>query len=479
LTWFATDTGLYRFDGKSFAVWNAEKGLPGDRVLWLQSDGDDMLWLGFSTGVAEVRRSHLLDTESASSHKLQCDFYDSGDGFFANPVRRSQSAAGMDRDGKLWFATSVGIAVLDSRHIEKNSLPPPVVIERVLVDNRDAPVGSPIRFPPLTKNLQIDYNGLSLVVPRKVQFRYELEGYDKDWQDAGIRRQAFYTNLQPGAYRFHVIAANNDDVWNETGASLDFVVLPAFHQTALFKILCVAAATMIAFGFYRLRMQQMQTALKTRFKDRLAERTRLAQDLHDELLQSAMGVSLQIELTDALIEEPHAAKPHLERALILSRMLMQKGREVLRDLREKERGAEDITRILSNALEEGQQHDGPASRLTVEGQTRIVNPLVADEFVQIGCQAIANAFQHAAARKIVVYLRYKPAELFLEVEDDGRGIDPGIAEAGKPGHYGLIGMRERAQRIGATLTIASGIGEGTKVNLTVPGKHAYREGEKT
>jgi signal transduction histidine kinase len=325
----------------------------------------------------------------------------------------------------------------------------------------------------------MDYNGLSLVVPRKVQFRYRLEGYDKEWQDAGTRRQAFYTNLQPGTYRFHVIAANNDGVWNENGASLNFAVLPAFYQTELFKIFCVAAAAMIAFAFYRLRMQQMQTILRTRFKDRLAERTRLAQDLHDELLQNAMGVSLQIELTDALIEESHAAKPHLERALILSRTLMQKGREVLRDLREKERGAEDITRMLSNALEEGQWQGGPASRLTVEGQPRNVNPLVADEILQIGCQAIANAFQHAAAKKIEVYLIYKSSELSLQVEDDGCGIDRRIAEAGKPGHYGLIGMRERSERIGAALTIASRSGEGTKIIVVIPGKRAYRESEGT
>jgi signal transduction histidine kinase len=176
---------------------------------------------------------------------------------------------------------------------------------------------------------------------------------------------------------------------------------------------------------------------------RLAERTRLAQDLHDELLQSAMGVSLQIELIDALIEDPHAAKPHLERALILSRALMQKGHEVLRGLRAKTRDAADITTVLLNAMEEGQQQRGPPSRLTVEGQPCILNPLVADEFIQIGCQAIANAFQHAMGTKIEVYLIYKPMELCLAVEDDGCGIEPRIAETGKPGHYGLIGMRER------------------------------------
>lgn len=473
--WFGTDSGLYRFDGKKFVNWNIEQGLPGNRVLWLRSDGEGNFWLGFSTGIARIHRSDLRGSDPASPRHVQCDFYDSGDGVFANLVRQSQSAASMNSEGKLWLTTSAGIAMIDSRHIEKNVLPPPVVIERVIADNHDVPIGRKMRLPPLTKNLQIDYAGLSLVVPRKVQFRYRLEGYEKEWQNAGTRRQAFYTNLDPGRYRFHVLAANNDGVWNEDGASIDFSILPAFYQTGLFELLCFAAAAAIAWGLYQLRLRQMQAALNTRFEERLAERTRLAQDLHDELLQNAMGVSLQLEATDSLIEETHAAKRHLSRALDLSRALMQQGREVLRDLRAKSRDAPDITRVLSRAIEESQQQGEPASSLIVEGAPRGLNPLVAEDFVQIGRQAIANAFRHAAAKNIEVCLIYGATELCLEVKDDGRGIDPRIAEAGKPGHFGLIGMRERAERIGGMLSIASRAGEGTKVTVTVPAKRAFYE----
>jgi len=472
--WLGTDTGLYCFDGKHFVVWNTENGLPTDRVLWLQAEGDDVLWLGFSTGVARVRRSDLRNTQGIRSRNVQYDFYDSGDGLFANPGRRSQAAASMDSEGKLWFTTWAGVAVLDSRHIEKNSLPPPVVIERVIADHRDVPIGPRISFPPLTRDLQIDYAGLSFVVPRKVQFRYQLEGYDKEWQNAGTRRQAFYTNLPPGHYRFHVIAANNDGVWNQNGASLNLAILPAFYQTRLFTILCVLAAAAIAWGFYKLRLRQMQAAWNARFEERLAERTRIAQDLHDELLQSAMGVSLQVELTDALLEDAHTAKPHLQRALTLARELMHKGREVLRDLREKKFDTADIAKVLSNTMVAAQQNGGPAYRLTVEGQPRPVNPLIAGEFAQIGCQAIVNAFQHSTAENVMVCLSYGPAELRLEVKDNGCGIDPHVVQVGKPGHYGLIGMRERAERIGGTLTIASRLRVGTTVRVAVPGKRAYR-----
>lgn len=289
--WFGTDTGLYRFNGKRFVNWNAEQGLPGNRVLWVQADGEDNFWLGFSTGIVRIRRSELRDIGPIPSRKLQCDFYDFQDGLVSNPVRQSQSASTLNSEGKLWFTTSAGL-VVDSRRIEKNVLPPPILIERVIADNREAPIRRAMQFPRLTKNLQIDYAGLSLVVPRKVQFRYRLEGYDKQWQNAGTRREAFYTNLDPGTYRFRVLAANNDGVWNEDGAGISFSILPAFSQTHLFKLFCFAAAGLIAWGLYRLCLRQMQAAWNGRFEERLVERTRLAQDLHDELLQNAMGREL-------------------------------------------------------------------------------------------------------------------------------------------------------------------------------------------
>jgi signal transduction histidine kinase len=475
LIWLASDTGLYRFSGNTSAVWNAKNGLPGNRVLWLQPDGSDWLWLGFSTGIARVRRSDLLRSDAAAPHNVPCELFDFEDGLLANPIRRSQAAATRDSEGKLWVTTSAGMAIIDSRRIEKNSLPPNVLIERVIADNREVAISSSIRFPPLTKNLEIDYTGLSLAVPRKLHFRYELEGYDKQWQDAGNRRQAFYTNLQPGTYRFQVLAANNDGVWNERGASIHFTLEPAFQQTQLFTILCFCAAGLIALGIYRLRMQRLQAAWNARLETRLAERTRIAQELHDDLLQSAMGVSLQIELVDSLVDEPPLAKAHLQRALTLSRALMQKGREVLRDLRETTRDATDIAKTLLTTIQEGQQEGGPAATLNVEGTPRSVNPLVADDLAQIGRQAIVNAFQHAGAKKIEVYLNYKGTELRLQVNDDGCGMSPRIAESGKPGHYGLAGMRERAERIGGTLIIASVAGQGTQLTASVPGRRAYRE----
>jgi signal transduction histidine kinase len=367
------------------------------------------------------------------------------------------------------------MAIIDPRHIERNNVPPNVLIRRVITNNREMPVTSTMQFAPGTRNLEIDYAGLSLAVPQQVRFRYRLEGFDKNWQQADTRRQAFYTNLQPGPYRFQVLAANNDGVWNETGSSLDFTIQPTFRQTALFKVLCLAAVTLLAFLLYRLRVRSLQAALSTRFEARLAERTRIAQELHDDLLQSAMGVSLQIELVDNLVDKPAEAKAHLQKALALSRALLQKGRAVLRDLRETTREASDLVTVLSAAIEDARYEGGPAAILLVGGTPRPVNPLIADDLGQIGCQAIVNAFQHSGAKSIEVHLDYKTSELRLQVIDNGCGIDPQIAESGKTGHYGVIGMRERANRIGGTLNIASLGGQGTQITASIPGRNAYRE----
>jgi signal transduction histidine kinase len=476
LIWLAADKGLYALRGKAVTSWKAKNGLPGNRILWLQPDGNDWFWLGFSTGIARVRRSDLNESERAG-RKVACDFFDFEDGLLANPIRRSQTAASQDPEHRLWVTTSAGMAIIDPRRIERNNVPPSVLIRRVIANNREMPVASTMKFSPGTRNLEIDYEGLSLAVPQEVRFRYRLEGFDKNWQNVDTRRQAIYTNLQPGPYRFQVLAANKDGVWNETGSSLDFAIQPTFRQTALFKALCLAALTLLAFLLYRLRVRRLQAALSAKFEARLTERTRIAQELHDDLLQSAMGVSLQIELVDNLVDKPAEAKVHLQKALALSRALMRKGRAVLRDLRETTREASDLVKVLSAAIEEARYEGGPAAILLVGGTPRPVNPPVADDLGQIGCQAIVNAFQHSGAKNIEVHLDYKTSELRLQILDNGCGIDPQTAESGKAGHYGVVGMRERANRIGGTLNIAGidGDGNGTQVTASVPGRNAYRE----
>ena len=481
-TWIATEAGLSRLDGSKFVTWTASDGLPGNRLLWVLSDRQGRIWLGFSFGVARVRRSEFDAAARNRPHRIEYDLLDNGDGLRGNPDRHWQSPAVRAADGTLWFRTSDGVAVIDPRRILKNIVKPPVQIESMLANGIRQDLANPIRLAPLTRDIQFDYTALSLVEPRRVRFRYMLEGFDSGWQEAGTRRQAFYTNLSPRQYRFRVLACNNDGVWNEAGAALSFDLLPAFYQTSGFGYLCVLAFVMLAWGAYRLRVWQLTSRLRTRFDERLAERTRIAQELHDSLFQSVLGISLQLEVADELLPAGAAAKKPVEKALRFSKGAMDEGRRALNDLRTQALGAEALVQAFSQVVKDFPAAKPPEVQILAEGKERPLNGVAGNDVLQIGRQAIANAFQHAHAGVIHVLLSYSRQNLCVRVKDNGRGIDENTLNAGKPGHHGIGGMRERARRIGATLSILSRAGEGTEVFLSVPGHLIYeledRSGEK-
>jgi signal transduction histidine kinase/ligand-binding sensor domain-containing protein len=474
--WIGTERGLSRLDGQRFVTWNRANGLPGERVLWILTDNGDRIWLGYSTGVACVSRSELDRAARDPSHRVAYTFLDDGDGLKGNPGQGWQSPAVRASDGKLWFRTSEGVAILDPQDLRRNLVAPPVHVEGLLADGEVVDSKQPVRLKPLTRDLEIDYTALSLAEPRKVQFRYKLEGFDADWRDAGTRRQAFYTNLRPRVYRFRVLACNNDGVWNESGATLDFDLLPAFYQTQWFRLVCALVLIMLAWGAYRLRVWQVTTHLRERFEERLKERTRIAQELHDSLIQDVMGISLQIEVTDELLPADFPAKQSLARALGLSKSALDAGRRALNDLRSVPLSAGDLVKSFSQSANELARDAGTVVDVIVEGRERPLNALTGNDVLQIGRQAITNALQHAHARKIHVLLSYGEQQFRIRVQDDGRGISEETLSLRRPGHYGLAGMQERAERLGGTISIRSRIGEGTEVDLAVPAQLLYQDG---
>jgi signal transduction histidine kinase len=475
--WIGAERGLSRFDGARFVTWNSGQGLPGERVLWILPAHDDRLWLGYTTGVARVSRAELDRALHDPSHPVAHEFFDNGDGLKGNLDRGMQSPAVRTSNGTIWFKTSAGVAFIDPEHLTKNPLPPPVHIERMVADDAVVDTRNAVRLRPLTRDVHFDYTALSLVEPRRVHFRYKLQGYDSNWQEAGTRRQAFYTNLGPQAYRFQVLACNNDGLWNEAGAALDFELLPAFYQTQWFRVACVIILMIIAGGVYRMRVWQLTTQLRGRFEERLRERTRIAQELHDNLLQSVLGISLQIEVTDELLPPDLPAKHPLQKALRLSKSAMDEGRRALNDLRTLSLSADDIVKGFSQTADGLRTEGGSEIRILVEGHERRLNPVAGNDVLQIGRQAIANAFQHAGAGKIRVLLSYSKRDLRISVQDNGRGIDEDTITRGRPGHHGIRGMRERAERIGATLSIRSGSGQGTEVDLCVPADLVYQSAD--
>jgi signal transduction histidine kinase len=325
-----------------------------------------------------------------------------------------------------------------------------------------------VRLPALVRDLQIDYTALSLVEPDKVLFRYKLEGWDRDWQGVGTRRQAFYTNLSHGNYRFRVSACNNSGVWNEAGAVLDFEIAPAYYQSTWFLSLSAAAFVALLWTFYRYRLHQTAREFNMRVEERVGERTRIARDLHDTLLQSLAGVSLQLEG----ISKQAAANPERTPSLI-SRVREQvdstfrEARVKVWDLRSPALDGHGLEAALRGLAERVGIATTTRCGVIVSGHPRPCTPEVEEELLRIAQEATNNANRHAQANEIRITLDYNANWLTLTISDDGRGFD--FDEGyGKTGHWGLKNMQERAAKIRGTCKIKTAVGQGTQIEVRVP-----------
>jgi signal transduction histidine kinase len=332
----------------------------------------------------------------------------------------------------------------------------------------------PLQLAALVRDLEIDYTALSLAAPDQVRFRYTLEGHDDGWQDAGKRRQAFYSALRPGAYRFHVIASNNDGVWNDEGAIIAFHVAPAWFQNQMFQGLVITGAAGLLWLFYRLRVRQIASAMTARYDERLAERTRVAREIHDTFLQTVQGSKMVAE---------HALRDPGDHSRMVRAMeqifgwlgqATEEGRAALNSLRASTSETNDLAAALRRAIDDCRQGSDIDTSLTLTGDSREMHPIVRDEVYRIGYEAIRNACAHSSARRVEVALDYG-RHLSVRVSDNGIGMDTSLAEHGREGHFGLRGMHERAGRIGGRFTVASAPGSGTVITLIVPGGSAFTE----
>ena len=322
--WIATDGGLSRLKNGRVATLTAENGLPCEAVHWLREDDAGFFWLYTSCGLLRVARSELdawsaaVDQNVNAKPKIRITLFDNSDGVrklasgnhFSPQVTKST-------DGKLWFTTGEGVSFVDPKRLPFNNLQPPVQIEQFIADRKiydaTAVQNGILRLPPLIRDLEIDYTALSLVAPDKILFRYKLEGRDRDWQEAGNRRNVFYTDLGPGNYRFRVIACNNSGVWSETGTFIDFEIAPAYYQTAWFRISIVVLFMFVLGALYQLRLRQVARVLRARMEERLEERERIARDLHDTLLQSVQGLILKFHAVSKQIPPELPAHAALEK----------------------------------------------------------------------------------------------------------------------------------------------------------------------
>jgi signal transduction histidine kinase/ligand-binding sensor domain-containing protein len=507
--WAATEGGLSRIRDGRVSTLTTDNGLPCNAVHWDIDDNASSLWLSTACGLLRVDRSDLQAWASDATHAVHPVIFDGSDGFvihrmFASSAlspstyaRNGSPVARMSADGKLWFAHTDGVSFIDPRHLLFNRLPPPVHIEQITGDgktywqNWSGDVSSsPPKLPPLIRDLEIDYTALSLVAPEKVRFRVKLEGRDPDWKDVGNERKAFYNDLPPRNYRFRVMASNNSGVWNEAGASFDFSIRPAYYQTVWFQASCAAAFLALLWALYRYRLHQIAQDFNARLEERVGERTRIARELHDTLLQSFHGLLFRFQAArNMLPRRPEEALQALDTAITRAEEAIAEGRGAIQGLRPEPATDRDLAQLLTatgqeltgTSLDAGQgaNRHSPAFRVTEEGERQTLSPILQDEVYRIARELLRNAFQHADAHRIEAEIRYDYGRLRLRIRDDGKGIDPKVLqEGGRAGHWGLPGIRERARQIGARMDFWSEAGAGTEAELSVPASVAYAKGSE-
>ncbi|MDT7816697.1 MAG: hypothetical protein QOJ42_6613 [Acidobacteriaceae bacterium] len=477
--WAATAGGLSRVKNGRAATLTSKSGLPCDRVHWVAEDEASSFWLYTACGLVRIARSELDGWAADSKRIIQSTTFDSSDGvrLHANALSEYTPRVARASDGTLWFLPLDGVSVIYPRHLPFNKLPPPVHIEQITADSKTYETSSNLRLPPQIRDLEIDYTALSLVAPEKILFRVKLEGRDPDWKDVGNERKAFYNDLPPRNYRFRVLASNNSGVWNEAGASFDFSIAPAYYQTSWFQASCAAAFLGLLWGLHRLRLRQIAHQFNTQLEARVGERTRIARDLHDTLLQSFQGLLLRFQVVDESLP-PGKAKEELERALDLAARAITEGRDTVQGLRSSTMETNDLARAIGALGEELAGDETNPNRVEssvgVEGTPRDLHPILRDEVYRIAGEALRNAFRHAHARRIEVAIGYGERQFRLRVRDDGKGIEPEVlAGQARAGHFGLPGMRERAELIGGDLEVWSQRQSGTEVGLNIPAAIAY------
>jgi signal transduction histidine kinase/ligand-binding sensor domain-containing protein len=442
------------------------------------TNGD--LWLNTTPGVVRIPGPEIRRITQEPAYRVHYELFDVLDGLTGTAIQiRPNPTLVASSDGRLWFLTYDGIFQIDPNHLLRNNIPPSVFVRSVSSGGVTYPFARDGNMPPGTTNVQIEYTAPNLSVPERVHFRYMLEGMDNVWQDAGTRREAFFTNLRPGHYRFRVIACNNDGVWNDVGASLRFSIAPAWFQTIWFRSLCVCLFLFLLLLLYQLRLKQLERQFHVALEVRVDERTRIARELHDTLLQSFHALLLRFQaVSNVLPERPEEAKRRVDSAIEEASDAITEGRDAVHELRSSGLTTIDLATVISNFGKEllsGPTGESvPEFSAQVEGTPRILNPIVRDEAYRIAAEALRNAVRHAKARQIEVEIRYDEQHLRLRIRDNGRGIDPGFVDGNRsPGHWGLHGMRERATLMGGTVEVWSELNAGTEVELNIPAAIAY------
>ena len=458
--WLGTNgSGLLHWKNGAVTRLRVKDGLFDNRIYSVLRDDTGNFWMASSKGIFRVSEQEIDNFSNGKLHYVTSIPFSTGQLRFE--CRSGvQPAAWQTRDGRLWFSTTNGLVVLDRHRLANNATPPPAKITSMIVNGqrRDAVEG--LRLQPFERNLEVRYAGLSFISPEKVTFRYMLDGFDKTWTEAGSRREAFFTNLPPGHFRFRVTARNADGVWSTSDAAVSFTVEPRLYQRSWFfpAVGLVVAGLIVA--LVRLRIAR----LKHRFDEVLAERSRIARELHDTLLQGLSGITMQLQ---ALWTKLPVSK---ERALLNeiikdAARCSSEARQSLWGLRTIGSGSLEFSGKLQKLARDAAESGKLAPVLHVSSVSLAGSPEIEYQLLRIAQEGMSNVVKHSGARHLEVRLNQTPEQITMLIGDDGRGFD---ADRQRFGHFGIVGMLERAKEIGANLSIDSKVGQGTALSVVVP-----------
>ena len=477
--WFATSDGrLSRMRDGRMKVAAFKGGLLNNVLLGILDDGKDNLWVSSHRNIFRLSLKELNDFVDGRLASILPVSYGVAEGMRSSDCNRGNPGIWKSTDGRVWFPTVRGVVAIDPN--AGSHLPPPVVLEEAWANKVALRPDGGTSAPAGNNTFDFQFTALSLTAAERTRFKYRLEPFEKQWVDAGTRRGAHYTNMPPGEYSFRVIAANSSGIWNDEGASVGFVLRPHFYQTNRFDALCVGACMALLCAAYRFRLRQLQRQFNLTIAARVEERTRIARELHDTLLQSFQGLMFSFQAALNLLPgRTEQAMQTLEGAIRKGDEAIAEGRDAIQGLRVDPVLESNLEHLLTTAGKEFARSSSiagepPAFKVALEGVRQPLSPLLQDEIYRIAREVLRNAFQHAAARRIEAAIQYDPDLFRLRIRDDGKGIDQKVLREGaRAGHWGLPGIQERATRIGAQLELWSESGAGTEVELTIPARIAY------
>jgi ligand-binding sensor domain-containing protein/signal transduction histidine kinase len=464
--WIGTHgAGLFLLKGGELAQFTTGQGLPSNKIHFVAEDSQGNLWMSTPSGIVAVSRRDLEGRPEGSLEKLAVRVYGTSAGLSTNQMNGGvQPAGARSSTGELWFPSAQG-AVRIKPEIPNPGGAPPVLIEQVLADDEPVPFNAGAHLVPGSGKLEVRYTAIRLRSPERTRFKYWMEGFDHDWTDAGQRRVAYYTNVPPGNYRFHVVAYEIDDPRQTSEQLLNIQWRPHFYQAEWFLALCGIIAITAAWGLYRLHLRN----LRQRFAAVLDERNRLAREMHDTLIQGCVGVSAVLEAASSAQAVSSAISNELlDRARNEVRAAVDEARAAVWNLRNTSNDGQDIVSTSSRLAQQISLETGIPVKFNSSGTPAALGAECEWSLLMIIREALYNAIRHARPRNLSLALSFGRGRLDVEIKDDGCGFDPTLGSSSNGHHYGLLGMQERAGKLGAQLALVSAPGQGTQVRLSMP-----------